>query len=73
MALAQLVLECPYCYSLFEAEPPDRVRSAYSFEEPLRHSFYGEVVKQKLVCQNPKCKKQVIIYWYAPMDYFNRI
>jgi|WetSurSiteA1Bulk_404760.scaffolds.fasta_scaffold919296_2 hypothetical protein len=73
MALSQLVLECPHCYSLFEVKPPDRVHSAFSFEVPVRGSFYGEVIKQKLVCQNPECKKQIIVYWYSPMDYFNRM
>ena len=73
MALARLVLECPYCHWFFNATPPDRVHSAYSFEKPLVGSFNGKVIEQNLVCRNPKCKKQITIYWYAPRDYFNRI
>jgi hypothetical protein len=53
--------------------PPDEVHAAYSFDKPLKGSFYGEVVEKKLVCRNPKCRKQFKIYWYSPLDYFNRI
>lgn len=73
MALAELVLECPYCQWPFKAKPPDRAHFAYSFEKPLTGSFDGEVIEQNLVCQNPKCRKQITIYWYSPRDYFNRI
>ena len=52
MAVSKLALECPYCQWIFEAAPPDKVHSAYSFEKPLRSSFYGEVIEQKLVCRN---------------------
>jgi hypothetical protein len=40
---------------------------------PLKSSFYGEVIEQKIVCRNPKCKKPITIYWYSPLNYFNRI
>jgi len=73
VALSKLILECPYCHWTFEANPPDKVHSAYSFEKPLKSSFYGEVIKQKFVCRNPKCKKPITIYWYSPLNYFNRI
>ena len=73
MALSTIVLECPYCHWMFKAKPPDRLHSAYSFEKPLIGSFHGEVIEQNLVCRNPKCKKPIKIYWYAPMDYFNQV
>jgi len=73
VAKAKLALECPNCHWIFEAAPPDNIHSAYSFEKPLKGSFYGEVLEQNLVCRNPKCKKPVTIYWYAPLNYFNRI
>jgi hypothetical protein len=50
VALSKLILECPYCHWTFEANPPDNVHSAYSFEKPLKGSFYGEVIEQKFVC-----------------------
>jgi len=73
MAASILLLRCPYCDWPFEVNPPDRVHSAYSFEKPLKGSFYGEVIEQSLVCRNPECKKPITIYWYAPMNYFDRV
>jgi hypothetical protein len=73
MAVSKLLLRCPYCDWPFEAEPPDRLHFAYSFEKPSRGSFYGEVIEQNLFCQNLKCKKSLTIYWYAPLDYFDRM
>jgi hypothetical protein len=73
MAVAKLLLRCPYCDWQFEVKQPDRIHSAYSFEKPLRSSFYGEVIEQNLVCQNPKCKKPITVFWYAPMNYFDRM
>jgi hypothetical protein len=72
-ALAQLVLECPYCRTLFEVKPPDNIHSAYSFEKPLRNSYYGKVIRRKLVCQNPACRHRFTLFWYAPFDYFSRM
>jgi hypothetical protein len=57
MAATKLALECPYCQWIFEAVPPDKLHSAYSYEKPMIGSYYGEVVEQKLVCRNPRCKK----------------
>ena len=73
MVMSKPVLECPYCGRTLEIEPPDRLHSAYSFERPLRGSFHGDAIQQRIVCQNSKCKKPIAVYWYAPMDYFNRI
>jgi len=73
VAKSKLTLECPYCYWIFKAAPPDKLHSAYSFEKPLRGSFYGEVIEQNLVCRNPSCKKPIIVYWYAALSYFDRI
>ena len=71
LAESKLVLECPYCHSPFEVDSPDRIRSAFSYEKPLRHSFYGSVIKQNITCHN--CKRTIELYWYAPLSYFDRI
>ena len=74
MAESQLVLRCPYCDDwTFEVKLPDSWHSAYSFEEPLMSSFHGDIKKQEIVCRNPKCRKAITIYWYAPMEYFDRM
>ena len=73
MAATKLALECPYCNWIFKAAPPDEMHSAYSFEKPLRGSFHGEVIEQNLTCGNPKCQRSLTIYWFAPLDYFNRV
>jgi hypothetical protein len=73
VAKSKLALECPYCDEIFEATPPDKIHSAYSFDKPLKGSFHGEVMEQDFVCQNPKCRKAFTIYWYAPLSYFDRV
>jgi hypothetical protein len=73
MPISIVVLECPFCNEILEAESPDRLHSAYSFRKPLASSYHGDVVKKKYRCQNPECRKSITIYWYAPLDYFNRI
>jgi len=65
------VLECPFCYEPIEVEPPDRLHTAFSSAKPIRNSFHGNVVKKKVKCQG--CKKTVTVFWYAPLEYFNRI
>jgi hypothetical protein len=73
MTVSKSVFECPYCSHIYEAEPPDKLHSAYSIEKPIKSSYHGTVVKKKHNCQNPDCKKTITIYWYAPLDYFNRL
>ena len=73
MVLSELTLECPYCYWIFKATPPDKIHSAFSYEKPLKGSFYGKVMERDFVCRNPKCKKVFTVYWYAPFNYFDRI
>jgi hypothetical protein len=73
MAISKVVLECPFCSEIFEAQSPDKLRSAYSVEKPIRSSYHGDFVKRRHRCQNPECKKPITIYWYAPMNYFDRI
>ena len=74
MAISKVVLECPFCNEIFEAESPDKLHSAYSItKKPIAGSYHGDVVKKQHRCQNPECKKPITIYWYAPMNYFNRM
>jgi hypothetical protein len=73
MAVSKLVLECPFCYEILEVAPPDKLHSAYSSKKPLLRTYHGDVVEKKHKCQNPACKKPITVYWYAPLDYFNRI
>jgi hypothetical protein len=73
MASSKLVLECPFCNETLEVDPPDKLHSAYSTEKPIPRSYHNNVVQQKLKCQNSQCKKPITIYWYAPLDYFNRM
>ena len=73
MATSRVNLECPNCQSKFEARQPDRLHSACAFEKPQKGRFTGRVITQKLICRNPKCRKPITVYWYIPLDYFNRI
>jgi hypothetical protein len=67
------VLECPFCYKPFEIEPPDKFHTAFSEAKPIRSSFHGNIEKIKVKCKNPECQKTITVFWYAPLEYFNRI
>ena len=73
MAVSKPVFECPFCDEILEVEPPDKRHLAYSSKKPVPRSFHGEVLKKKHKCQNPECKKSTTLYWYAPLDYLNRL
>lgn len=64
-------IECPFCNEILEIKPPDKLHAAFSFENPIPNSYYGNVMKKKLKC--PNCKKSIWVFWYAPLEYFNRI
>lgn len=67
------VLECPFCYEILEVKPPDKLHTAFSSVEPITRSYHGDVVKKKYKCQNQNCKKAIPVFWYAPLEYFNRL
>jgi hypothetical protein len=73
MAISKIVLECPFCSQIFETESPDKLHTAYSLKKPITNIFYGKVFEKRFRCQNPECRKTIRIYWYAPLDYFNRM
>jgi len=73
MAISKIVLECPFCNQIFEAKSPDKLHTAYSLKKPLASIFHGVVLTKSSRCENPRCRKRITIYWYAPLDYFNRI
>jgi len=67
------VIECPFCSEILEIKPPDKLHSAFSLEKPIPNSFHGDVIKKTARCQNPNCMKAITVFWYAPLEYFNRI
>jgi hypothetical protein len=73
MAISKIVLECPFCNQIFETVSPDKIHTAYSMKKPIASIYHGNVLKRKHRCRNPECRKSTMIYWYAPLDYFNRI
>jgi hypothetical protein len=73
MNVSKRVLECPFCYEILEAETPDLLHTAYSSVKPIAKSYQGNILELKYKCQNPKCGRTFTVYWYEPLDYFNRI
>ena len=67
------ILECPFCFEILEVNPPDKLHTAFSSVQPVARSFHGKVVEERVKCQNPECKKAVTVFWYTPLEYFNRI
>ena len=68
-----VAFECPFCNQTIEVKPPDKLHSAYSFERPLAKSYHGKLIEKELTCPNPECRELITVYWYAPLDYFNRV
>lgn len=68
----KVVLECPKCHWMFEAERPDGLRLTSSFEKPEKGSVEGDVIEQNYVCRNPKCKNAFTVYWFGT-DFFKRV
>jgi hypothetical protein len=73
MVVPKLVLECPFCSDIVEVTPPDKLHSAYSSKNSISNSLNDNLVEKIHKCQNPACKKPITVYWYAPLDYFNRM
>ncbi len=70
MTYSESVFSCPYCGHPFEAHAPDSWHSEYSYEEPPISNVRGELKKREFTCKNPKCNKQITLYWYAPVEFF---
>jgi hypothetical protein len=68
-----VAIECPICNQPLKIQPPDKLHTAYSLEKPIQKSYHEKVIEKEAICQNPVCRKQITVYWYAPLDYFNRI
>jgi hypothetical protein len=69
----KVVLECPRCHWVFEAQRPDGAHPASSFEKPTEQSVEGNIMQNQHICRNPRCKKAFAVYWFEPIDFFNRI
>ena len=67
------LIECPFCNEILEVEPPDKIHTAFSFVNPIPHSYNGNIVKTKHLCPNQNCEKPIIIKWYSPQEYFERM
>lgn len=71
MPESRFLLKCPYCKEEFEISSPDQWHTTHSYEEPRMNETHGEVKNQEVLCKNKNCTKKIIIYWYAPMEYYN--
>lgn len=70
---SETTIECPRCHWVHRIKTPNGMHFARSFHEPLQGEFEGDVVREKLVCRNPKCKKHTVMYWYTPKEYLSKI
>jgi hypothetical protein len=68
-----VLIECPFCNTILEVSPPDKLHIAFSFVTPIPRSYHGEILKTKQLCPNGNCEKPIIIKWFAPLEYFNRL
>jgi hypothetical protein len=67
--VSKSVLECPFCFEIFEVDSPDKAHTAYSSKKPNQEVFRANIVKKRHRCKNPKCNKILTTYWYAPLDF----
>ncbi len=68
-----VLIECPFCNEILEVQPPDKLHTAFSFVNPIPHSYHGNIMKTKYICPNQNCEKPIIVKWYAPQEYFERV
>jgi len=64
------IIECPSCNEILEIEPPDRLHSALISAKPIPKSFHRKIIQERVRCKNQDCRKTIIVYWYAPLEYF---
>lgn len=63
----KIILECPYCYWMFQAKRPDGSVSTASLSKPHESRADETVIEDSNVCRNPKCKKIFTVYWFQPV------
>jgi hypothetical protein len=59
--------------ALFEVTSPDSKHMVCSLEKPRQTRILGDITEIDHVCRNQKCKEQITIYSYTPVDYFSRV
>jgi len=63
------IVKCPYCGCDTAATPPDSSYREYSFVELSTENIRKEYKKRQVDCENPECKKAIVIYWRAQEEY----
>jgi len=69
------VFECPHCGEILEIEPPEKLHSDFSLTQPIPKKFRDKTraLQKRVKCSNPNCRKTIVVYWYAQLEYFSRI
>jgi hypothetical protein len=70
---ARVPFECPRCHRVMRGAKPDGKHPIPSIVNPCKSIIGSDVVIRKYVCENPKCKKTFVVYWFEPRDFFDRI
>jgi hypothetical protein len=65
--------KCPYCNWIFLAEKGDRLHQYSSTEKPEKSDVKGHIITKLYDCRNPKCLKQIAVYYYKTKSAFKLI
>jgi hypothetical protein len=68
----KISFECPKCHWILRLIKPDDIHPIPLSTKPLQ-TDNDELLIRKCVCRNPRCQKNITIYWSKPKDYYKRI
>ena len=72
IAKRQMTLECPFCNWIYEGKKPDISHPVFSIGKPKDSDVVSDVIEEKWVCRNPRCKREFSVYWFDSKMYLDR-
>jgi hypothetical protein len=69
----KIPFECPSCHWIHRSEKPNAKNPIPSVKKPKKNNVIGNIIVEKHVCRNPRCQKQVNVFWFKPRDFYNKI
>lgn len=68
----KISFECPKCHWILRLKKPDDIHPIPLSSKPSQTKD-DEYLIMKCICRNPRCQKNITIFWTKPKDYYIRI
>jgi rubredoxin len=69
----KISFECPTCHWILKCEKPDNKHPIPSVKKPERIDIKSNILIKKHICRNPRCQKEINVFWFEPKDFYTRI